>query len=269
VLSCRGIKTDGASCLSHAEAANFEEEIRSSLQKLIEIGSVFGEKLECPADHRQLLITARRFATWLDSFRDMAKRLDGAPSSDLWSHMEHLAHDLNQSRQDRNRSPLGPLLTAVGFATAVATVNNMTLRRAERLAPHLAEEPMRGIARAIEVELALPIDWDAVDEAMPNLVAFQTFRLREATLSSVARAVFVELEPVVEKLRTSASPNEAVAALLRREAAIAWKGEIETSHPQLQRIRTQLEKDIGELERLDNEMRDVNRRYLGHIGQSG
>ncbi|MDX2308764.1 MAG: AAA domain-containing protein [Hyphomicrobium sp.] len=269
VLSRRGIRTDGASCLSHAEAANFEEEIRSALDKLIEIGSVFGEKLECVADRSQILVTARRLATWLDGFRDMASRLDSAPSSDLWSHVEHLTYNLDANGRDEKGSPLGPLLTALGFATAVAVGNKMTLARAERLAPHLAAETMHGIARAVEFELALPFDWKAIDEALPTLIAFQTFRLREATLSPVARTVFVELESVVEKLRASASPSDTIAALLRREAATAWKGEIETRHPQLQRIRTQLDKDIGELERLDNEMRDINRRYLGHIGQSG
>jgi hypothetical protein len=269
VLSRRGIKADGASCLSHGEAANFEEEIRSALDKLIEIGSVFGEKLECVADRSQILVTARRLATWLDGFRDMANRLDSAPASDLWSHVEHLTYNLDANGRDEKVSPLSPLLTALGFATAVAAVNNMTLRRAERLAPHLAEETMCGIARAVEVELALPVDWRAINQALPTLVAFQTFRLREATLSPVARAVFVELEPVVEKLRASISPSDTIAALLRREAATAWKGEIETRHPQLQRLRTQLEKDIGELERLDNEMREVNRRYLGQISHSG
>ena len=135
-------------------------------------------------------------------------------------------------------------------------MNKMTLRRAERLAPHFADETMRGIARGVEVEWALPLDWKAIDQALPHLVAFQTFRLREATLSPAARAVFVELEPIVEKLRTAANPSDSIAALLRREAATAWKGEIETRHPQLQRLRTQLEKDIGELERLDTEMRE-------------
>lgn len=269
VLSHRATKTDGASCLAHAEAAEFERGVRSSLQELIEIASVFGENLECPADRSQLLSAARRLATWLDGFRDMANRLDRAPSSELWPHVEHLADDLDQNRRDDDRSPLAPLLTAVGFATAVAAVNKMTLRRAERLAPHFADETMRGIARGVEVERTLPLDWKAIDEALPTLVAFQTFRLREATLSPAARSVFVELEPIVEKLRVAANPSDSIAALLRREAATAWKGEIDTRHPQLQRLRTQLEKDIGELERLDTEMRDINRRYLGHIGQSG
>ena len=79
---------------------NFEEEVRSSLQELIEIASVFGEKLECPADRSQLLSAARRLAKWLDGFRDMANRLDRAPSSELWPHVEHLAHDLDQNGRD-------------------------------------------------------------------------------------------------------------------------------------------------------------------------
>ena len=110
VLSHRATKTDHASCLAHSEAAEFEKGVRSSLQELIEIASVFGEKLECPADRSQLLSAARRLATWLDGFRDMANRLDRAPSSELWPHVEHLAHDLDQNRRDDDRSPLAPLV---------------------------------------------------------------------------------------------------------------------------------------------------------------
>lgn len=269
VLSRRGITVDRASCINHAEAAQFEATVRSSLQKLQEICAAFGEKLECLPDRSQLLTTAQRLAMQLDRFRDLADRLESAPASDLWPHVERLAHELATSRRAAGKQPLAFLLTALGCATDVAAANAAVVKSAERLAPYLTEDAMSGINRPVRVGTAMPLDWKAVDDAMPALVPFQTFRLREATLSPAARAVFAELAPVAKALRTSSSPNDTVGALLRRETATAWKGDIETRRPQLQRIRTQLDADIAKLETLDDELRDANRRYLGHVQSSG
>ncbi|AGK58683.1 serine/threonine protein kinase [Hyphomicrobium denitrificans 1NES1] len=269
VLLGRGAATDQVACLAHAEAAQFETTLRSTLRELEEIGAAFGERLGCPADRTQMLEVARSLAGHLNDFRDLADRLEAAPVAGLWPHVERFASEISTSRRDTRIPPLAPLLTALDCARAVAASNALTLKGVERVARYLTEEALDGIKRSIRIESSLPFNWQAVHEAMPALVPLQTFRLRQAQLSPVARAVFVELEPVADALRSYASPCDTVAALMRREAAAAWKGEIETRHPQLQRIRTQLESDIAKLESLDSQMRDVNRRYLAHIGPNG
>ncbi|MBU2582426.1 MAG: DUF4011 domain-containing protein [Alphaproteobacteria bacterium] len=269
VLQARGIAVDRASCLSHAEAAEFEVLIRSSRKELTEIGLIFGEALECDPERGQILDTAQYLASTLEGFRVLAERLERAPEMDLWPHVERLASGQAATKKRSVKRAFAPLVTALDVAKTIAEANVSTLRAAERLAPHLTEETTYGIDRAVDVSVALPFEWKAVDTAIPALVAFQTFRLRAAMLSPIAGAVFAELAPVSEALRNTADPNAAVAALLRREVATAWKGVIETRHPQLQQIRTQLEADITKLGSLDGEMRDVNRRYLGHVDSNG
>jgi primosomal replication protein N'' len=265
-LSGRGVATDREACLAYAEAALFEISVRSALRDLQDIGTVFGEKLICAPDRGEVLTVARKLAGQLDAFRDLATRLEAAPVTDLWPHVERLAETI---RHRTNKPALSTLLTALGFARAVAAATALTLKAAERLAPYLTEEALDGIRRSVRIEAALPLDWRAVHDAMPALVPYQTFRLRHAHLSPAARAVFPELAPLAETLRADASPAGTIAALMRREAAMAWKGEIETKHPQLQRIATQIEGDIAKLESLDGDMRDVNRRFLAHIDASG
>ncbi len=269
VLSHHGVATNKESCLSYAEAANFEISMRSALQELNEIGLIFDVKITNIAERNKIIAMAKELAMLLESFRDMANRLDSVPVSYVWSHVEELVQrQLGNSRNDQGLT-LGPLLVALGCAREVAVTNDLTARSAERLKPYLCEETTQAIVKAVGIERPLPIDWTAVEKALPHLMAFQTFRLREVALSPIARKVFIELKPYVEILGTLADPNNTVAALLRLESAMAWKGEIETRHPKLQRLRTQLEKDITELERLNNEMREINRRYLGHIDPSG
>jgi hypothetical protein len=273
VLSSRGVATDRGVCLAHAEAALFEMSVRSALRELEDIGAVFGEKLGCAPDRGEVLTVARKLARQLDAFRDLATRLEVAPVADLWPHVERLASQAETVRQRTNKPPLSTLLTALGFARAVAAANALTLKAAERLAPYLTEEALDGIKRSVRIEAALPLDWRAVHDALPALVPYQTFRLRQAHLSPAARASFLELAPLAESLHSNAdlgaNPAETIAALMRREAAMAWKADIEARHPRLQRIATQIETDIAKLESLDGDMRDVNRRFLAHIDATG
>ncbi|HEX6002105.1 MAG TPA: AAA domain-containing protein [Hyphomicrobiaceae bacterium] len=274
VLCGRGVATDRGACLAHAEAALFETSVRAALRELKEIGAVFAENLLCPPDRGEVLALARALARGFDVFRDLADRLQAAPVTDLWPHMERLAGQAGAIRQGVNKPPLSTLLTALGFARAVAAANALTLREAERLAPYLTEDALDGIRRAVAIEAALPLDWGAVQDALPALVPYQTFRLRQAHLSPAAHAAFPELAPLAGTFRADGSadagdnPAGAIAALMRREAAMAWKAEIEVRHPRLQRIATEIETDIAKLEALDGEMRDVNRRVLAHIDAS-
>ena len=270
VLSGRGVATDRATCLAHAKAALFETNARSALRELQEIAAVFGEKLGCAPDRSELLTAARNLARQLGAFRDLAARLEAAPVTNLWPHVERLANQAERIHGEvAGKAPLDHLLIALGFARAVAASNALTLKSAERLASYLTEETLDRIKRSIQFEAALPLDWHAIDDAMPALVSYQTFRLRQAHLSPAARAVFPELASLAETLRSDANPGDTVAALMRREAAIAWKGEIETGHPRLQRIASQIEADIAKLEALDGDMRNVHRRVLAHIDTGG
>src|SRR5699024_5815536 len=123
-----------------------------------------------------ILTVARKLLRQLDAFRYLATRLEAAPVTDLWPHVEQLATQAETVRHRTNKPALSTLLTALGFARAVAAANALTLQRAARLAPYLTEEALEGIKRSVRIEAALPLDWRAVTEAIPALLPYQTFR---------------------------------------------------------------------------------------------
>ena len=216
------------------------------------------------ADRRELAGAARLLALDLDGFENLARIINSCPVKGLWPHVQRLAE---RPVPSGGASALAPLLSALEHALRLAAARARAGVSAHRLSPYLSDKTAETIHRAVEGDGPMPFEWNQIGAALPHMVPFQTFRLRYAQLSAAARAVFGELATFAAGLRKAniADAQEAIAALMRREAANAWKDEIETRHPQLRQLRSELEQRVAKLEALDHQMREANRRMLAHI----
>ena len=264
VLRSHGLVPDPESCLAYAEAAQFELRVGESAAQFRTISRAFGERPADISTRKQLAGAARLFSSDLDGFENLARIIDSCPVKGLWPHVQRLAETPVSSD---GASPLTPLLSALEHALRLAAARARAGVCAHRLSPYLSDKTADAIDRAVEGDSPLPLEWKQIGAALTQVVPFQTFRLRYAQLSAVARAVFAELAPFAGELRKARIEEalETIAAQMRREAANAWKDEIETRRPQLRQLYSELEQRIAKLEALDSQMREANRRLLAHI----
>lgn len=105
---------------------------------------------------------------------------------------------------------------------------------------------------------------EAVRAAMPTLDAFQRFRARAATLDGPTVSTLATLRPYEWDLRRGpgGAVEEAVRATIRREALLGWKARLEAARPELATDLQEVARKVAALARLDEEMRDLNRRVL-------
>jgi hypothetical protein len=267
VLRSHGLAPDRESCLAYAEGARFELSVRESAARFRAISRVFGECANDSCTSRRELTEAARLLAWdLDAFETLAQAIDSCPVEGLWPHVQRLAE---RQAPSEGASLLAPLLSALEHALHLAAARARMQASLRRLSAYLNDKAASAINRALEDHVAMPFEWKQIGAALPHLVPFQTFRLRYAQLSAAGRAVFPELAPFAGGLRkaVNAEAQEIIAALIYREAASAWRDEIETRHPQLRQLHSELEQRIAKLETLDGQMRVANRRLLAHIGR--
>lgn len=103
-----------------------------------------------------------------------------------------------------------------------------------------------------------------IEAALPSLSAYQYFRGRAQHLSELAATVFISLrgkEAKLDAISTGKLEDE-VRRILNREARLGWKHSLQQSVPELTLERTELESKIKTLEKLDVEMRLLNRELL-------
>ena len=103
---------------------------------------------------------------------------------------------------------------------------------------------------------------------LPSLAPYQTFRTRAVSLSKAAIQVFGTLRERQGALeQVPAMELEAVVRrIIRREALLAAKARLEGCYPELLYERAELETKVGNLARLDAEMRKLNQTFLAdHI----
>lgn len=103
-----------------------------------------------------------------------------------------------------------------------------------------------------------------IEAALPTLAAYQYYRGRVQHLSELAIHVFGTLrEKETELNEFSGSELEsAVRQILNREARLGWKHSLEQAAPELTLDRNELATKIATLEKLDKEMRQLNRGLL-------
>ena len=113
-----------------------------------------------------------------------------------------------------------------------------------------------------------------IEAALPTLAAFQSFRARARTLDARALGVFAALRK--EETRLRALPLRDIDGVVRRTIRREWlkarKAEAEERDPDLLIARDEVERRVARLARLDDEMRELNRRLLAadvrHTGTS-
>jgi primosomal replication protein N'' len=97
-----------------------------------------------------------------------------------------------------------------------------------------------------------------------KLKSYQLFRARASALSSAVLEVFVVLRGL-ESALANVPPAEldgVVRRTIRREALLATKGRLESTRPELLYEQAELEAKVSALERLDAEMRGLNKAVL-------
>jgi AAA domain/Protein kinase domain/REase_MTES_1575/Protein of unknown function (DUF4011) len=107
-----------------------------------------------------------------------------------------------------------------------------------------------------------------IEAALPTFSAYQLFRFRSRDQTPLQTRVFHALQrirPVLEDVLSTSAPDlkSFVADIVRRESLLAWKGEMEQRQPALLFNRNALDSQLGELRRLDREMRVLNREHIG------
>tara|TARA_R110000850_G_scaffold275264_2_gene414303 strand:+ start:8947 stop:15162 length:6216 start_codon:yes stop_codon:yes gene_type:complete len=112
-------------------------------------------------------------------------------------------------------------------------------------------------------------------EAAPLERAAQDISVRQAFLLSplteLARSVF-KTARTQRSLLLSLKPrqqDDAIRAMLEREAALAWAEHLRTGNPVLATQPAQIEADVSRLDAVDGQMRELNTNLLSIVGNQG
>lgn len=253
----------GRTCVvAHAEAAGFEANVRTHAARLGELATSLATRLGSEAiTQRSLLSSAQRLAGEIDAFVRFAEIIDACPVPDFWLHIVAAADDQSSA------PPLGDLIAALSTVQDVADARTKAAGLIQQLRAFLEAPVADRLVAAIAKDLPLGLDRDAMLAALPALVPFQTFRLRYKELPAPSQATFDHLAAIAADLAadTGRTARTKIEALMRREAACAWKEAIETRRPLLQRLHSEIAASVDELEGLDSKIREANRRLLATV----
>ena len=266
VMRKLGLAVDDASCAAFAEAARLERETRIAASELHDLCLAFAiDDSSEGADLATLNRKAKSLAADLDRFRAFASRLDGCPlAADAWRSALEAGSEVQDGLPPR---ALAGFLNRLALANAIVEARIAAANAFAGLEPHLEASAAGDCSANIAEDRPQRLALAAIETALPRLVAYQTFRMRVRTLSAEAAAVFPALGGLAERLRglDPRARREAVAALLRCEAARHWKQEIEAKFPQLLQVRQQLDERVAQLASLGEKMREANHKVLAHV----
>lgn len=262
LLASHGVAAGRSHDIAHAEAAAFETNVRGHGARFTELAAQLGERA-APISHTQpsLLGAAYGLAQEIDAFERIATIIDTCPVPDIWLHVTAAAGECGTS------PPLAPLMSALSAVQAVADARSRSTELLQRLRPWLDASTADRLINVVAQDGPAGLDPNTIPAALPVMVAFQTFRLRYAELPAASRATFDLLALNAGDLVSDAerTARAKIEALMRREAACAWKELIETDRPLLQRLQSEIAASISELEGLDDKIRDANRRLLATV----
>jgi primosomal replication protein N'' len=261
MLSKLDLSPNGVTAVALAQASQLELKRRGAAARLDALYVSLGAPAEPNGAPSDLIRSARTLARRLDAMDDLARCLNACPAKrEAWTAAERGDPEALQLFRKRLRA-----------AHNVAVAKSNSLAALEALAPWL-DSGWR-LARESQIVRRQPTrtDLKSIGEALPKLSAFQTFRLRSQDLSPAARAVFGALHIVADQLRTLEKPKRrsAVAALIRLEAGLAWKQEMEATSPKLIQTPEELEQHIQQLTDADVKMREANRAMLADVDPQG
>jgi len=105
-----------------------------------------------------------------------------------------------------------------------------------------------------------------VTESVGSLEPYQRFRTRAASLDADVLQAFRVLRAKAADLRAAelAQLGAIVRRTLYREALLAWKGDLETTRPELLFEREEIARKVEALGTLDHDLRTINRDLLKH-----
>lgn len=260
ILHAHGVGFERATSIAHAEAAAFETSMRGQAAALAELAAQVGERTTPIAAQHTLLAAAYALSQDIDAFERFARIIDVCPVTDIWLHV-------TAAGDNSEAAPLAGLIAALTTVQSVADARARAAEQLQHLRPWLDATTTDRLTQSVAHDTTTGLDTDAIVAALPVMVPYQTFRLRFAELPAAARATFDLLAAIAGDLLPDAESSSRVKieAVMRREAACAWKESIETERPLLQRLQSEIASSIGELEGLDGKIRDANRRLLATV----
>jgi hypothetical protein len=209
--------------------------------------------------------------------------LGGHPGSALLEYARLLEGELDLVRSLWERLRVCPLHSMVLEAARAATPEDFesfvakalqalerhgsrarSLSALERLAQWCVEAWIAARAAAIAGDGSNEESFTKIAAALPNLAAYQRFRLRAKHLSPTAVAVFRVLRGA-EAALSSLDPvrlDSVVRRTIAREARFAWKARLEEATPVLLMEPDELDAKAQALADADGQMRQANRRLL-------
>ena len=262
LLASHGVPAGRAHDIAHCQAAVFETAVRGHGARYAELAAQVGERIAAePQTQRSLLDAAHGLAQEIEAFERLANIFDACPVPDIWRHITAASGDISNER------PLEALIAALSTTLKASDARARSTKLLQQLRPWLEVSAADRLAGAIARDGATGLDAVAIRAALPVMVPFQTFRLRYSELPPASRTTFDILADDPSDLASDAerTARDKIEALMRREAACAWKEKIETERPLLQKLQSEIAASIDELEGLDDKIRDANRRLLATV----
>ncbi|MCU7858574.1 MAG: histidine kinase, partial [Candidatus Thiodiazotropha sp. (ex Lucinoma kastoroae)] len=99
-------------------------------------------------------------------------------------------------------------------------------------------------------------------ENMDTIRAFQAFRTRSLQLEPMVFNVFSKLRRYEEELRKASNLEDCILTVIEREAALAWKNNIEQRHSSIMLSKEDLDRLISDLETACSKLMVANKKVL-------
>lgn len=265
LLAQHGVDGARGTVIAHAEAARYETTVRGLANDLGNISEQLAERwVPVELVQKEILAAAHAFKVEIAAFERLASIIDACPIADVWMHV------IRAAGHGAADTPLVDLVNAAAVALQLSRAEVRCSDLLDRLKPLLEETIAASLSSSLKRQTALGLEKEAILAALPALNAFQTFRIRERDLTPVARRALEVLAPLAAELSTldGIAPRDRLEAVMRREAAIAWKEAIETRQPALSRLQSELDTTTAELDKLEAEIRKANQRLLAAIDKT-
>lgn len=176
-----------------------------------------------------------------------------------------LVDERNKALATANPTAFKHLVSSASGAVERAKCRAASLATLRRISDRMQPEWQRKQEDAIRSKQSMPRleDLQAILSALPQLEAYQAFRLRASKLTSLAWEVFEILAAKRQLvLSTTGKRGQILHDTVRREALLAWKGRLEQNYPALLTDQHEAATQITELSRLDTELKQVNRKLI-------
>ncbi len=169
----------------------------------------------------------------------------------------------NAIRQE-SKEAIVRLFSEFDSAFARSSVRSKSALTLQGLEGWMNPEWLTLIAHAIQTNIGTDQHIKPITAALPSVSAYQYYRARSQHLSPLAISFLGILRQKSEVLE-QCLPTELdtlARRIINREARLGWKHTLEQSVPELVFERTEIEAKIAALEKLDGEMRQLNRQVL-------